>query len=323
LKKLLLLTCTLAATSIFCYETPESCDPCYKNWFKGGALSFSGLCLKKGDYKIINKVFIENVTHFYDKTWLPINIPRRVGVTEIFDLRIGFLPRSDLSVIFREQSQHSGPYKSSKLADTSIRVAAQLSIPISALNSWGWRLLLEQTFPTGHYKNLNPEKKDVEASGLGYYRTKAILAAEVLTNIEKRLLRTRVNLSYGYSPTSCWLTNYNIYGGGLGTKGKLGPVHECFAILGFEYTLTQNVCLVSDFEYSYSSKASFKGIKGKSLFGTEALTERPVFKSVNMAPGLQINFSYNWGLNFCCWFSAAGKNTPSFQSALIELIVRN
>ncbi len=323
MKKIFILFFVVLSLKTFSYETWESCENCYKNWFKGGPLSFSGLCLKKDTFKLKNYCIVENTSNFYDNTWLPQNISHRIGFTEVFDLRLGFLPHTDLTVIFKEQSQFLDNNASARFGDTALRLGVELYHSKQPLNVFNYRFILQQTFPTGHFKNLNPSKKDVEVSGLGYYRTGAILAAEILKNIDKRLLRTRLNLSYGYSTRSCLLTNYNLYGGGQKTKGYLGAVHDCFAILGLEYTLTQNVCIVSDFQYSFSSKASFKGKKGVSSYSTEAFTERPIFQSITMAPGLQINFSYNWGLNLCCWFSAAGKNTPSFQSAIIELVVRN
>ena len=314
---------TVFSAYLYSYENSASCSSCYKNWFKGGPLSFSGLCIDQGKYKLKNYFIVENSGNFYDTTWLPEKIPSRVGFTEVFDLRFGFLPHTDLTIVFKEQSQFLNGHSSSRIGDTALRLGIELLHPKTPLNSFNYRLILQQTFPTGHFKNLNPWKKDLEVSGLGYYRTGVVLAGEILNNIHQRLLRTRLNISYGYSPKSCLLTNANLYGGGVGTKGKLGSVHDCSAILGLEYTITQNVCLVSDFQYVFSSKAAFKGDPGLSSLGTKALTERPVFQSITMAPGLQINFSFNVGLNLCCWFSAAGKNTPSFQSALIELIVRN
>jgi hypothetical protein len=235
LKKIFILFFVFLSLKTFSYETWESCENCYKNWFKGGPLSFSGLCLKKDTFKLKNYCIVENTSNFYDNTWLPQNISHRIGFTEVFDLRLGFLPHTDLTVIFKEQSQFLDNNASARFGDTALRLGVELYHSKQPLNVFNYRFILQQTFPTGHFKNLNPSKKDVEVSGLGYYRTGAILAAEILKNIDKRLLRTRLNLSYGYSTRSCLLTNYNLYGGGQKTKGYLGAVHDCFAILGLEY----------------------------------------------------------------------------------------
>jgi len=313
----------IGSFSVFSYENQSSCEECYANWFKGGPLSFSGMSLKRGTFKIKNYMLVEHVNHFYDSTWLPVPIRGRIGFTEVFDLRLGISDRVDFTMVLREQSQFVNHQASYRLGDSKIRLGIQLSKPHETLNHIFYRLLLEQTFPTGHFKNLNPTQKDLEVSGLGYYRTGAVLAAETLRHMDQRLIRTRLSAGYGFSPPSCLLTNYSLYGGAPGLQGKTGSIHDAFTTFGLEYTLTQHVCLVSDFEYSFSSKGIFHQTKGALVNQTPFFIERPQFQLLTIAPGLQINFSYNLGFNLCAWFSAAGKNLPSFQSAIFEFVIRN
>lgn len=313
----------IATSSVFSYENESSCDDCYANWFKGGPLSFSGMSLKRGAFKLKNYMLVEHVNHFYDSTWLPVAIHNRIGFTELMDLRLGISDQIDFTVILKEQSQFVNHQASYRMGDSKIRLGIQLTQPHATLNHTFYRLILEQTFPTGHFKNLNPMQQDLEVSGLGYYCTQAILAAETLRHMNQRLIRTRLNVGYGFSPPSCLLTNYSVYGGAFGAQGKTGSIHSAFATLGLEYTLTQHVCVISDFEYSFSSKGIFHPTKGSLFNTTPFIVERPQFQRLTMAPGLQINLSYNLGFNLCAWFSTAGKNLPAFQSAIFEFVIRN
>lgn len=288
----------------------------YQDWFSEGILSLSGLACKKNES--ISKFFLipGKTSFFYLDNSLPEKIPSRTTLAPSAQIRFGVTNFMDFEFILRGLYQHSGINSSYKVSDTSIRAGFTLLRPKTSINHSALRFVIQQDFPTGHFKNLNPIKKDIGVSGFGYYTTQLYLCYHTTQSIGERLMRLTIDFGPGFSPPSCLLENYNLYGGGPGTLGHLKGVAHFNLITNLVYTITQNVCFISDIGYFYSSKGSFYG---KS---SPIPTKRPVFKTLSLTPGFQVNFNKNFSLNLCSYFSVFGKNSAQFNSAAIELIYK-
>ncbi len=83
----------------------------------------------------------------------------------------------------------------------------------------------KEIFPTGKYKNLNPEKIAVQGLGDGAYKTEFGLNVSKVTWWSlMHPMQFRLSLNYGIA-TKIHVTNFNSYGGGYGTDAKLTLDH--------------------------------------------------------------------------------------------------
>ncbi|HEV7737507.1 MAG TPA: hypothetical protein VGO47_09080, partial [Chlamydiales bacterium] len=122
--------------------------------------------------------------------------------------------------------------------------------------------------------------------------------------------------------------------GGFGTKGKIMPGNSFQSIVSFEYTLTQNWVLALDNVYMHTDATQFCGNPGTNApdvgvgvpsSGTGVSVSVPVAtigtpssEQVSFAPAIEYNFSRNFGIIAGCWFTAWGRNSTEFRSAIIN-----
>jgi hypothetical protein len=179
------------------------------------------------------------------------------------------------------------------------------------------KISLVESFPTGRYQKLKPDKRRTDATGLGSYITEVALIASRMFHIHKvHYLSTRFGMNYLVA-SKVHVKGFNTYGGGYGTKGTIYPGNTWNTLLGLEFSLTLNWALAMDVLNVYTNKTRFKGRRGTALNGTEANIGRHSSNQISLAPAIEYNFSQSVGIIGGCWFTVAGRNAPNFVSGVI------
>jgi len=181
------------------------------------------------------------------------------------------------------------------------------------------KFYLEETFPTGRYQHLNPEKLLTDAGGAGAYTT---TVGVVLGQVHH--FKGHHFFTWRFSPfysISNWVSvkGFSTYGGVKETRGKLRPGNSWGALHGLEYSLTQNWAFAADLYGFTDGKSRFSGNQGTSLNGSPAAIGYPAIIQFSAAPAIEYNFSPSLGIIAGTWFTIAGKNSSRFISGVISL----
>lgn len=220
------------------------------------------------------------------------------GITEFLDITL-FLEESKIQY----RKFHKFLY-----GDTLVDVGLQIlrDNPLTAMPDV--RLVIEESFPTGTYKQLNPEANFSDASGIGSYETLCIFVTrKVFYPKSEHPFNINLNLGYGFfSKTK--IQGYSIYGGNSETSGMISPGSEYLLNIGLEYSLSKHWVIGTDIHYIFENRSRFSGNPGSSpLF-------LPLQSQFSLAPCLEYNLNANLGAFFACWFTVAGRNTNKFVS---------
>ena len=180
------------------------------------------------------------------------------------------------------------------------------------------KLALLGTIPLGKYQKLNPKDKGTDIGGLGTWDPGAQLVFQRLFPISGEHYLV-LHYTIGFTiPTVVHVKGYNVYGGGLHTRGKVYPGPSFFNILGLEYSLTRNWALALDIQYLHENHTRFKGHKGKIHDVLNRIRE-PSSEQLSLAPAIEYSWSNNLGIIAGVWFSAAGRNTFEFANGIIAI----
>ncbi len=312
------------------------CDKTYDPWYTGTLLSAGADNMEKNKFNIQPTLAFRDTAVVFNKHWGQ-NIRENVFSFEsVMVLQYGILTWLDLSLqgvsYYRKaENQHSFEY-----GDTYAQFGIQLMSEKKESFQPSIRLTIGESFPTGKYNNLNPDKNGLDRSGSGSYETVLGLNfGKIVYWLKNHPMCFILNLGYTYS-RDVKVKNFNTYGGGIGTKGIVKPGYVFSPILGFQFSFTQRWVYAMDFVYVRSGKSKFKGNPGVSQDVFELQTSGQIFFSLiapeetfakngfissyqfSLAPALEYNFNKNFGVLGGIHFSVKGKNALSFFSALIS-----
>jgi hypothetical protein len=235
------------------------------------------------------------------------------------DFQFGFTDSLGMEVTAACISNFKNDQTATHFQDTVLLLDFQISTDIK--DSWvpDCRFNLQGVFPTGKYQKLNPKKLKIDASGEGSFQT----GPEIVFRKKFYLPHNFFSLywSVGYLfPSQLHVKGYNVYGGGVGTKGRVDPGQTLTAYLSGEYSITQRWVFAFDTEFLYHGKSSFSGKKGINSIGQPASVGLPLSMQFSVAPEIEYNFSARSGLLAGVWFTVIGKNIPAFASGFIAYL---
>ena len=298
-------------------------------WFTGPLLTTSGNIVPIGHVATQPYIFGLARTAFYDNQWHSQSIETLASLQFRTPVWIGLTSWADVRIAPVWMWNHRSHQSQWTLGDWSIQLNFQLHQDSLPYKNWlpSIKLMIRETFPTGPYQKLNPNKLGTDGGGRGAYTTMFGLGASKIFYFSGyHFLDLRLNMAYSI-PTNVHVRGYNNYGGGNNTNGTVSPEREFFAIISFEYSLNRNWGISCDIEGVVFSKVTFKGRPGTvpaqdSLVnptGVPASNERLASIQYSAAPGIQYNWSENLGVIGGVWFTFAGKNSSRFTSGLLSL----
>jgi len=196
---------------------------------------------------------------------------------------------------------HSNSHSFYLLGDTKLSFGFQ--VLYEEQETWipNFRLLLEESFPTGKYDHLNPHANHADATGSGAYET------SFTSVLQKTLIPFTLNLTLSYTvPTKVHVKGFNAYGGNSHTNTYLFPGQQFVGNIGIEYSLTQVWILALDLHYQHQNASSHPtptvGLPSQNQF--------------SIAPCIEYNPSPNFGFEIGSWFTLYTRNCSPFISAV-------
>lgn len=184
--------------------------------------------------------------------------------------------------------------------------------------SWipDFRFMIQETFPTGKYQKLNPKNQLIDATGFGSFQTGPVLSFCKLLYFSQSSLALRGSVSYLF-PTTVHVKDYNLYGGGYKTKGKVKPGQTLNPIFSIEYSFHKHWTVAFESDLVFQRSSHFKGKKGITSLGEPATVGLPPTMQISFAPEIEYVFTPSTGILGGFWLTIAGKNSPAFASLFL------
>jgi hypothetical protein len=209
---------------------------------------------------------------------------------------------------------------STHLRDSIFRLGFQISR--DRADSWipDFRILLQETFPTGKYQKLDPRKKGTDLTGDGSFETGAHFAFQKLFHTGgDHCLSIRGDIGY-FFPSRVHVKGINYYTGIFNTNGKVYPGQNIVVFLTGEYSLSSKWNIACETFYKYQRSGRFSG----KIKATEATSQPsikvPAFAQFTIAPEIEHTFTPNFGMIIGGAVTPAGKNAPAYYGVFISAV---
>jgi len=306
----------------------------FDGWYTGSLLAPSGHTVPPGWVNIEPYVYVteSKVSRSRPKTRpeeeVPISNKKTSAIFQIFS-QLGITDWMDTALILEAIYAQQGGESSFQYGDMIFAVGFQLLE--QKKNTWkpDIKLLFEETFPTGTYQRLNPNKLATEVGGNGSFQTTfGVTFQKIFYWVRHHPMRMRWFVSYTLR-TPVRVHGFNAYGGGFGTDGRVTLSPLFLTIFGLELSLSKKWVFAMDFQYTQASKQSFSGNPGvrdafsesAGFIGADelAVTGFDKSKQFSMAPAIEYNFSPTLGVLGGVWFSKYSFQAPHFLSYIISL----
>ena len=288
----------------------------FNPWYGGPLITGSGNVIPPGYININPQLQIKNNYAVFNGSRKVKSIHDKIDINPALSLGAGLFNRVDMGINvgwdYKKQSHVS--------YDGFTDFSARLSLAILKESPYipALKIAVQESFPIGKYKNLNPDKANVQAIGSGSYKTEIGLGlSKVVWWWLEHPMQFRLSINYGI-PAKVSVENFHSYGGGYGTDGKIKPGNYFNASLGYEFSMTQKVVFAIDFIYEYDNKTTFKGVQGIDSDGEAAVNEGPSGDVISLAPALEYIFTPDIALIGGLWFSVCGRNSSNFIAGIVS-----
>jgi hypothetical protein len=292
----------------------------FNPWYTGPLLTPSYAVLPVGVYNLQPYLFITDNFALFDNNG-------RVHGAAHDKIQVQFVPVfqtgivDGVSIIVQPQYlwAHQHGQNFTFLGDT--KVGVNIRVVGETAYRPGLTIIATETFPTGRrYQRLKPKKEGVDALGSGAYTTTLglVFGKLVWWEMPKHPMRFRAAFLYQHA-SRVDVHDFNAYGGGYGTRGKVHLGDGFSADIGYELSFTQRWVFAIDLLYNFNFKTTFSGRRGLTAAGEMASVGGPFGDQISLAPAIEYNWSSNFGVIAGVWFSPWGRNTPDFVSGIISV----
>ena len=286
-------------------EITSEHDPMYA----GTLLAFFPQNAAPGRLSVEPYIFATKKYGFYSDHWTSPKEKHIEQLTLLMSLETGITDHIDFTLDVSGAYSTSEKHHSWLYGDTTAFLGFQILNDQRKTAIPDLRILLGETFPTGKYENLNPDKNGSDILGNGTYATTFLLVlAKTIYWQRRHPLNFNLNLFYILS-TPTHVRGFNAYGGAFDTRGKVKPGDQFITNFAIQYSLDRNWVIGTDLHYFHQNKSPFS-----SKEGTPA--HSPSSEQFSLAPCLEYSWSEDLSLSFGSWFTVTGRNAPRFASAL-------
>lgn len=308
--KKLFLTFLLSLSLLYSEEPlVDKEEPSYEPIFAGTLLAYFANNIPPASWLLEPYLFVGNINGIYNSDWKVQHTIKNFETQLLWIVETGITSWMDISLVTIESFTSSHGRKSYLYGDT--RVALGFQISKNKKDSWipDFRIVLQESFPSGKYQNLNPKKTLADISGSGAYETWIIAVLRKIIYLAPRQpITVNLNLEYDF-PSNVHAKSFNLYGGTSITDGNVKPGHQLLANLAFEYSLTVNWILGLDIHYLHQNKS-------RSNHSLRAPLGLPSSEQLSLAPSVEYNPNPNFGCEVGAWFTVAGRNNVSFATGV-------
>jgi hypothetical protein len=292
-------------------------------WWTGPLLAASASTLPQGHFLVEPYLFDSIVHERFDTHGGRRAVAHTQSLGSLTYLLYGVTDRISAGLIPRfGYTQTSQAGRSTGVGMGDLAVQAQYRLAQFQEGSWMPTLsvVLGETFPTGKYDRLGAHPSDGFGSGV-QTTTVSIYAQDFFWMPGGRILRTRLDLSYGFSG-SATLRDVSVYGTSAGFRGRVSPGDSFTADAAWEYSLTRNWVLALDavYEYDASTRVAGRDLSGHPEPAVAIALNSGSGDSLSFAPAVEYNWSGNIGIIMGVKVPANGRNT---SAAIIPVIAVN
>lgn len=317
----LLLTPILIFSEVTSFPSPLFSETrlTYTPWFTGPLLSPTPINMNPSHPAIEPTLTIFNTYGEYSSNWHLKKQDTIWAINPLVDFQFGITNNLGIETLVSFISNFKKGRSASYFQDTIVFFGYQVSNDIK--DSWvpDCRLILQETFPTGNYEKLDPNKEGIDSTGFGSFQTGPVVVFRKLFYLPHNFFSLKWSIGYLF-PSSVNVRGFNTYGGGYGTKGKVKPGQTLTTFLSGEYSINQQWVFAFDTELLAQRKSRFKGKSGLTSPGIPPSTTLPSSVQISFAPEIEYNFSPSSGLLAGLWFTLAGKNSVAFASAFFTYL---
>lgn len=298
-------------------EDFEIAQKMFVPWYSGPLITGSASNVDPGMI-LIQPYLFTTVTHAsYNEDRNSKNIPNILTLNPLYYFETGITSWMDLFGTFSAEFNRQSDRWASYSEDSSLGIGFQVQRETPYIPKV--RFAISESLPTGKFDNLDPSKGGIDATGGGSYNTTFSLNfSKVFWWNKLHPTAMRTNLVYTFT-TPSHVDNFNAYGGGLGTDGKVKPGNSWAIDVGYEYSITQRWVFACDAVYTYFNKSSFSGKKGRDADGVPFSIGGPSGDQLSFAPALEYNLTSDMGMVAGVWFTATGRNSSNFISLVYTL----
>jgi len=293
----------------------ETAKKMFNPWYAGPLITGGASNMDPGFANIQPYLYLTNTFAEYDKHRNSKNIQDIWSINPLYLFQTGITNWLDTTLVFQADFNNQGDQWGKNVGDTSLGFGFQLYRETAYVP--GFRITASENFPTGRYDKLDPNKNGIDATGSGAYETTFTFnMAKVIWWLDPlHPFSLRLNLLYTFSaPTT--VREFNAYGGGFGTDGKVKPGSSWGGDFAIEYSFTQRWVAALDIVYQYFNSTSFSGTKGVDELGNAASVGGPSGDSLSFAPAIEYNPSESFGYVAGVWFTGTGRNSSNFVSLI-------
>lgn len=329
----LILPLMLAAQDPVVHKTPEQIEKelqsaeaqfnraleIFNPWYTGPLITPGASMMPVGNGNTQPYLFLTDTYATFNEDRKSIKLPsHQVQLKATANIQTGITPNFDLNFNFftaleNWQFNHTGGgFGDISLVGGFLIYKQTRYVP-------QMKLTITQIFPTGKYKNLSTNGFGLESTGGGAYSTQfGLIFSKVILWTTKHPMNMRIFFGYQLS-TVVNVENFNTYGGGFGTRGRVRPGNVFSADFGYEYSFNQRWVFATDIVYSATNRTHFHGTSGVRADGSPASVGSGYSDNLSLSPAIEYNFNENVGLIMGAWFSVYGRNSGNFASGIISV----
>lgn len=292
------------------HYTSQKTEPHEFNpWYTGPLLTPSASCLDPGSANIQPYVFY---------TVIDSSNGNITNVDTLSFLQYGLLKFLDVTFTFHYLYNHQKHINASGYGDTSLSFGIQLLRQKIHTAIPSIRITIGESFPTAKYNNLNPKKLGLDGFGKGSFSTNfSFNLSKIVYWITLHPISFRFVTSLSI-PSLVLVKDFNSYGGGYNTYGKVRPPILLSPQFSLEYSFNQRWVYAMDINYLYTTRRTFAGDNGTNSDGTVASSTSGPSQTLSIAPGIEYNFNENLGIITGFWFPIYRKNSSDFFSYIFS-----
>lgn len=285
----------------------------YQQWFTGPILTPTPITMPVGHPGLETAWLVGETYGHYNSHWHVVHTPSIWCTGPYVDFQVGLNKFLGAEYIGALLTNFCRGTHYTHLIDSIFRVGFQISI--DQKDKWvpDFRILLQETVPTGKYQKLNPNRHGTDLSGQGSFQTGIHFAFQKLFHpIKDHDLRLRWTFGY-FVPASVKVTGLNYLGGSAETKGKVFPGQFFTGYICGEFALSRRWALCVESNYQFGAAGRFSRKRGPNI-------QVPSFSQISIAPELQHTFAANLGILAGAWVTLAGKNSAAFRDYFVSVL---
>lgn len=286
-------------------------------YYTGPLITSSANCVPMGHINIQPYLFFTTNYAQFNSHRKSVNVPNTYILNPQFVFQVGTAPWMDVTVIPQWIWKWQEDHHSNGFGDIPLLLGFQLAKQTPYIPAI--RLVIGELFPTGKYQHLSSKKGGLDATGGGAYTTTiSLILNKILWWIPLHPISLRLAGNVTVADHRVHVHDFNAYGGGFDTDGKIKVGNTYSGDIGIEVSLTQRWVFATDIVYTYSNKDSFRGDEGTLADGSSASVGAPSSDNFSLAPAIEYNVSDTGGFIGGVWFSVTGRNSANFASLVLS-----